>query len=268
MFFSSPNDDICLVFEYCEYDLHAFIRFKTKISISQSKCYFKQLLSGLQYCHSQSIIHRDLKPSNILLSSSNSVKLTDFGLSSLVEEDSSKMLTNHVINFSYRPPELLLGSTKYGFEVDIWSMGCIFYEFINNRVLFQTENLELNQLQTIFSIVGYPDNRDWPEWESLPLASIFREKSKRKSRNLHSYFQKSENFPPEFSEVQSLLEGMLQLNPNKRLTAAEALLHPFFKCEGDEIDPISLPILTFPETHIHPNSEVLSKEIFNDLPLQ
>lgn len=72
-------------------------------------------------------MHRDLKPENILIDSQNILKLADFGLSKTISYD-DKSLTQPVVSLQYRAPELLLGCEQYSFSIDMWSVGCIFFE--------------------------------------------------------------------------------------------------------------------------------------------
>ncbi|OMH83430.1 CTD kinase subunit alpha [Zancudomyces culisetae] len=170
------DDDIYMVMEYMEYDLSGLLshpRWTLKPENVKSLAY--QLLCGLEYLHNLGIVHRDIKGSNILLNRQGNLKLADFGLARCTTtfvppngkagngigqmngcsgsgEKIRLCHTNRVITLWYRPPELLLGSTAYGPEVDIWSAGCIVAELLTKRPLFQGSN-EVTQLHQILTVM-------------------------------------------------------------------------------------------------------------------
>lgn len=115
-----------MVFEYVHHDLVGILG-QTQISLAPEhlKSLSEQMLAGLAYLHSKAIIHRDLKASNILITAHGELKLADFGLARFYHKRRQADYTNRVITLWYRPPELLLGATVYGPEVDLWSAGCV-----------------------------------------------------------------------------------------------------------------------------------------------
>lgn len=113
-----------MVFEYMDHDLTGLLSHPTvTLSPANIKSLNYQMLSGLGYLHDCAILHRDMKGSNILLSAKGELKLADFGLARLYNKKRRNDYTNRVITLWYRSPELLLGETVYGPEVDMWSAG-------------------------------------------------------------------------------------------------------------------------------------------------
>ncbi|XP_043089100.1 cyclin-dependent kinase 16-like, partial [Puntigrus tetrazona] len=119
-----------------------------------------QLLRGLAYCHRQKVLHRDLKPQNLLINDRGELKLADFGLAR-AKSVPTKTFSNEVVTLWYRPPDVLLGSTEYSTSIDIWGVGCIFYEMITGRPLFPGSTVE-DELHLIFRILGTPTEKSWP----------------------------------------------------------------------------------------------------------
>lgn len=113
-----------MVFEYVHHDLVGVLQ-QTQFNLMPEhlKSLSHQMLAGLAYLHSKAVIHRDLKASNILVDTNGRLKLADFGLARFYQKRRQADYTNRVITLWYRPPELLLGATVYGPEVDIWSAG-------------------------------------------------------------------------------------------------------------------------------------------------
>lgn len=117
-----------LVFEYLDYDLKKFLEHNNgPLHPQLVKSYLYQLLDAITYCHSKRILHRDLKPQNLLIDKSGHIKLADFGLARAFGIP-IKTLTHEILTLWYRAPEILLGQKEYSTPVDIWSVGCIFYE--------------------------------------------------------------------------------------------------------------------------------------------
>lgn len=155
---------LAIVMEYVDHDLLGLLKSSSMnyirwLPMDAIRCIAFQLFSSLHYLHSRKIIHRDLKPANLLITSTCDLKLADFGLSRRIGTIVDTHYTNHVVTFWYRPPEILLGCTQYGPEVDIWSAGCILGELLCGSALFKNFNNTItSQLQVIFNHCGSPQD--------------------------------------------------------------------------------------------------------------
>ena len=214
---------LTLVFEYVEQDLKKVIDSTNGkgVEIKYIKSYLYQLLKGIDYIHKHKVLHRDLKPQNLLINKDNIVKIGDFGLARGYGIP-VKNYTHEVVTLWYRPPDVLLGNKTYGTTVDMWSIGCIFAEMVNGKPLF-TGNTESDQLKKIFEIKGTPNENYASQLKLLPEWGV-------RDNNFENYPEKSfkEIFPNLDSEGINLMQKFLHLEPEKRISAEEALKHPFF----------------------------------------
>lgn len=217
---------VYMIFEYADNDLSGLLLNKeVQISHSQCKHLFKQLLLGMEYLHDNKILHRDVKGSNILIDNQGNLKITDFGLARKMNARAD--YTNRVITLWYRPPELLLGTTKYGTEVDMWGCGCLLVELFNKTAIFQGSN-ELEQIESIFKVMGTPTINSWPTLYDMPWFFMIMPQQTTKYTNTFS--EKFESVLPSAKCLQ-LATDLLCYNQAKRFTATEALQSEYFKEE-------------------------------------
>ena len=220
----AENDkDIYLVFEYMETDLHTVIRANILEPIHK-KFIMYQLLKALKFLHSAGIVHRDLKPSNILINSDSFIKVCDFGLARCTTSALGKdvIMTDYVATRWYRAPEILLGSTRYGVQADMWSMGCIFGELLGGKPMFPGTST-LSQISKVLEVTGKPSKEDIESINS-ELANVMLENTVVKKTNSLKNL-----YPKATAEELDLLKKLLQFNPNKRITVYEALEHDYVK---------------------------------------
>lgn len=234
MVVGSTNDKVFMVMECMEMDLQTAMekgtRASTPFAQSEVKSMMHQILSAIAHVHQRWFIHRDVKTSNMLVHKTGRIALCDFGLARKYQMPPKKM-TQMVVTLWYRSPEILLGETKYGPALDMWSIGCVFGELLIKDALLKGAG-ELDQIQKIFKLLGTPTESDWPEFASLPSAGTLKWKNKNQSDlrqkflvNSFSATGQSYLDPHGFD----LLTKLLTLNPKKRINAEDALDHSYFK---------------------------------------
>ncbi|XP_042012606.1 probable serine/threonine-protein kinase At1g54610 [Salvia splendens] len=235
---SRMSSSLYLVFEYMEHDLAGLSAAQSaNFTEDRVKCYMKQLISGLEHCHSNGVLHRDMKCSNLLIDNQGILKIADFGLASFFNPESKKPMTSRVVTLWYRPPELLLGATHYGAGVDLWSVGCVLAELLAGRPILRGRT-EVEQLHKIFKLCGSPPEEFWKK-SSLPDTTLYKPQHPYKCCIRETF----KDFP--LSSL-ALIETLLAVDPRTRGTAAAALKSKFFTTEPFACEPSSLP--KFPPT--------------------
>ncbi|KAL1962927.1 hypothetical protein VTN77DRAFT_9023 [Rasamsonia byssochlamydoides] len=215
------ENKLMLVFEYMDKDLKKYMDSRGdhgQLDYVTIKSFMHQLLRGIAFCHENRVLHRDLKPQNLLINKKGQLKLGDFGLARAFGIPVNTF-SNEVVTLWYRAPDVLLGSRTYNTSIDIWSAGCIMAEMYTGRPLFPGTTNE-DQLQKIFRLMGTPSERSWPGISQFP----------EYKPNFHVYAtQDLRLILPQIDQLGlDLLSRMLQLRPEMRISAAEALRHPWF----------------------------------------
>ena len=216
----STSRTLTLVFEFVDRDLSRYMeQCDHRISRVNVCLFLYQLLRALSYCHSKMILHRDLKPQNILISSIGELKLADFGLAR-AKSIPTKTFTDEVVTLWYRPPDVLLGNTDYGTSIDMWGVGCIFFEMIAGHTLFTALDPK-KQIGCIFEIIGTPSEENWPGIEAI-LSSNSIDSTPTSGRDLA-------HMAPRLDEQGiDLLVRLLRCNPNSRIPSGDAIKHEYF----------------------------------------
>lgn len=205
-------------------DLNNIIRTQ-RLSDDHVQFLVYQILRGLKYIHSAGIIHRDLKPSNIAVNEDCELKILDFGLARPTENE----MTGYVATRWYRAPEIMLNWMHYNQTVDIWSVGCIMAELLTGRTLFPGTD-HIHQLNLIMEILGTPNEEFMAKISSESARHYIRSLPKTEKRNFSDVFRGANPLAID------LLEKMLELDADKRVTAEQALAHPYLEKYADPTD--------------------------------
>ncbi|KAJ9597360.1 hypothetical protein L9F63_011749 [Diploptera punctata] len=180
---------------------------KNRLSESEARHFFRQIVSAVAYLHEQGYAHRDLKPENVLFDKDQTVKLIDFGLCAKPKEGMESLLATSCGSPTYAAPELVIGKKYFGSQVDIWSMGVLLYALLCGFLPFDDSSID-NLYRKILS-----GKYDEPEWLSRG--------SKR------------------------LISSMLQVDPNNRITIEKLVCHPWLTMGYD--GPVTKGIHNFHE---------------------
>lgn len=208
--------------DFIEHDLKTLLTVMPSPFLqSEIKTLMLQLLSAVAHCHSNWILHRDLKTSNLLMNNRGTIKVADFGLARRYGDPVGVGgMTQLVVTLWYRAPEILLGAKTYTTAVDMWSVGCIFAELVLKEPLFQSKG-EAETISMIFKLLGPPTNASWPNFASLPLAKTMTLPSPQP----HQFRSKFQYLA---ATGLDLLMSLLTYDPERRISAEEALQHPYF----------------------------------------
>mmetsp|Transcript_25549 Transcript_25549/g.42029 ORF Transcript_25549/g.42029 Transcript_25549/m.42029 type:complete len:657 (-) Transcript_25549:589-2559(-) len=189
-----------LVLEHIEGgELFDYLVKKGKLEPQEAHRFFRQILSGLSYCHKQLICHRDLKPENLLLDAKQNIKIADFGMASMMKE--GILLETSCGSPHYASPEIVMGTKYNGMEADVWSCGVVLYALMTGKLPFDDENMQrlLGKVRSgIFTMPAHLDN-----------------------------------------DAKDLVWRMLTVDPTKRITIEGIKQHPWFQKylpEGEDAD--------------------------------
>ncbi|XP_007670063.1 mitogen-activated protein kinase 13 isoform X2 [Ornithorhynchus anatinus] len=197
--------DFYLVMPFMQTDLQKIMGMEFSEDKIQYLVY--QMLKGL----------KDLKPGNLAVNEDCELKILDFGLARHADSE----MTGYVVTRWYRAPEVILSWMHYNKTVDIWSVGCIMAEMITGKTLFKGKDY-LDQLTQILKVTGVPGAEFVQKLQDKAAKSYIQALPRSPKKDF------SQLFPQASPQAADLLEKMLELDVEKRLTATQALAHPFF----------------------------------------
>ena len=205
----NDEDYMLIIMEYINGgNLFSFVKKRRKLSEKIAKFLFRQIILGIKYIHSQNIVHRDIKLENIIIDFNNTVKICDFGIGKVLSSN-EELLYDKCGTPMYMAPEIVLSSKKNGyrgFPVDIWASGITLYIMLTGNLPFNLNNKSNDELS--LKEIKKKDNTDL----QLQIINFNPKKIKHISE-----------------EAYNLLCGLLNKNPEKRLTCDEILNHPWLK---------------------------------------
>jgi maternal embryonic leucine zipper kinase len=184
------DEKIFMILEYCPGgELFDYIVAKDRLSESEARFFFRQIIAALAYIHSKGYAHRDLKPENLLLDDNQCLKLIDFGLCAKPKGGMENLLRTCCGSPAYAAPELICGKSYLGAEADLWSMGVLLYALLCGYLPFDDDNINL----------------------------------------LYKKIQQGKYELPAWLTADSshLLADLLQVDPKKRITMQQLVFHPW-----------------------------------------
>ncbi|EKE38486.1 protein kinase domain containing protein [Entamoeba nuttalli P19] len=215
-----------LVMEYIENTKFQF--FYKKFTLQDTQYYLYELLKALKYAHSKGIMHRDIKPDNICYDlNTKKLRIIDWGLAEFYHP--GKEYNVRVASRSYKSPELLLNMQQYDYSLDMWGFGCILGSLIfKKEPIFEGRDLD-DQLLQIVQLFGTNELYIYITKYNCKVDSSLLFTLKNYSTSSFSKFINENNKNFCTVEALDLLEKVLVFDHQKRLSADEAMNHPFFK---------------------------------------
>jgi serine/threonine protein kinase len=212
--------DIYFVMDLMPADLRDLLRLGQQLPDAHIQFIMYQLMMAVSYMHSADIIHRDIKPENILVNQQCGLKLCDFGITRGVDFKRDPHISSiYVQTRWYRAPELLLEFDKVSPAIDMWSCGCVLAELLQKGILFPGK-FPAHQVELILKVLGTPDDITKVKGSEHGIAFLSKLK-KYQPKNLKTLF------PGVNPLALDLLSRMLVWEPENRITAIEAMRHPY-----------------------------------------
>ncbi|XP_058069940.1 casein kinase II subunit alpha-2 isoform X2 [Magnolia sinica] len=199
---------------------------------SSERCIIKILKpvkkkKALDYCHSQGIMHRDVKPHNVMIDHElRKLRLIDWGLAEFYHP--GKEYNVRVASRYFKGPELLVDLQDYDYSLDLWSLGCMFAGMIFRKEPFFYGHDNHDQLVKIAKVLGTDELNAYLNKYRLELDPQLDALVGRHSRKPWSKFINADNQHLVSPEAIDFLDKLLRYDHQERLTAREAMAHPYF----------------------------------------
>lgn len=189
--------------------------------------YIFELLKALDFCHSNGIMHRDVKPHNVMIDhEKRELRLIDWGLAEFYHP--GREYNVRVASRYFKGPELLVDMQEYDYALDLWSLGCMFASMIFRKEPFFHGHDNFDQLVRIAKVLGTDDLSAYLDKYELELHAQYDNILGRHTRKPWNRFITSENQHLVSDEAMDFLDKLLRYDHQERLTAEEAMAHPYF----------------------------------------
>lgn len=213
-----------IIFEYV--DNHDFKRLYQTLQDFDIRFYMMEILKALDFCHSMGIMHRDVKPHNMCIDHRNrKLRLIDWGLAEFYHPNQEYNV--RVASRYFKGPELLVDYQYYDYSLDLWSLGCTLASMMFKKEPFFHGHDNYDQLVRIAKVMGTDDLHDYMDKYNIELDPRFNDILGRHSRKRWERFVHTENSHLVSPEALDFLDRLLRYDHADRLTAKEAMEHPY-----------------------------------------
>ncbi|XP_053674696.1 MAPK/MAK/MRK overlapping kinase-like [Anopheles nili] len=221
------NNRLTLILSLMDMSLFQYMQTRARpFSEKRVRKMLFQIVQGLEYLHQNGIFHRDIKPENILVKiigggttdKREILQLADFGSVARIMDDPPR--TMYIATRWYRAPECMLTMGYYGPKMDIWAVGCCFYEMVTHKPLFKGEN-EVQMLDEIHKILGSPSKDKLYRFKNLNPKNLGYQKRSPVDFRVHLPLMNAYGI--------DLIKKTLAYYPDQRICAKKLLSHVYFE---------------------------------------